>query len=113
MSIRALHFELRDPIHGLHRVRRAWRQLTALAARRRTAPGLPLPFELAQGGMRRLRLGSPARLQCSAGCLWITRDRIPVDQVLEAGQSVVLSAGASYVLYALDPAAVQWHRLER
>lgn len=113
MSVRALHFGSRDPIHGLRRLRRAWQQMVALAARQRNDPGLPLSFELAHGGIRRLRLGMPARLHCSTGCLWITRDGNPVDQVLEAGQSVELPAGASCVLYALDHAAVQWHRLDR
>ncbi|HTT38355.1 MAG TPA: DUF2917 domain-containing protein [Burkholderiales bacterium] len=54
-----------------------------------------------------LRDGTGARVTCLSGSLWLTQENAAEDQVLEAGQSVLIKHAGLTLIMALAPSSVR------
>ena len=65
-------------------------------------PKAPARHRLQPG--RKLSVESPARRTrgCEAGCVWVTTDDSPLEQVLHRGERCTLPGRARVIVYALE-----------
>jgi len=93
-----------------------WKALGRLGARlaqSAVGPGVfeveavPYQLGLAHGALHRVRLAQGCAVQCMAGSLWITLDGEGIDHVIDAGGALGISAGTSFVAYALEPSTLR------
>ena len=57
---------------------------------------------LPKGGLFRIHNGQGRRVECPAGCLWLTQERDPRDIVLEAGEGFTVDRAGNTFLSALS-----------
>jgi hypothetical protein len=57
--------------------------------------------ELPKTGLFRIHEGQGQRIECLAGCLWITQESDPRDVVLEPGQGFTIDRGGETFISAL------------
>ena len=57
---------------------------------------------LPKGGLFRIHNGQGRRVECLAGCLWLTQERDPRDIVLEAGEGFTVDRAGDTFLSALS-----------
>ena len=63
-------------------------------------------LELAKEGLIAVRDAQDARIECLAGTIWVTQEGALKDDVLEAGDSLVVRKPGLTVITALVPAAL-------
>ncbi len=56
---------------------------------------------LAKGSLFRIRDGQGRRVECLAGCMWLTQERDVRDIILEAGDGFTIDRAGDTVLSAL------------
>lgn len=56
---------------------------------------------LLKGGLFRIHNGQGRRVECLAGCLWLTQEHDPRDVILEAGEGFTIDRAGDTFLSAL------------
>jgi len=65
-------------------------------------PKAPTRHTLQRGRMLTVERPAGRTLMCEAGCVWVTTDDSPLEQVLHRGERLELPGRARVIVYALE-----------